>query len=103
MRIKQMDVLKPDNRDSKLFRAVIAGTVSLLILSIIFITTMIKLSDSIDWHYLSWALLRITLISMVVALFSTLLSKMGPTSSALFGASLGLVIGVLYVLVTINA
>jgi hypothetical protein len=79
--------------------AVMAGLASMLVLSGIFLATMLVHYQAIDWPYLQFALLRIGAVSMAVAVLSHLLAKrLRPIwLAALFGALVGFAGGVAFV------
>ena len=76
--------------------AVVAGSASMIVLSGIFLATMLVHYQAIDWQYLQFALLRIGAVSLVVAVLAHLLAKRLRSTwvAALFGAVVGFAGGV---------
>jgi hypothetical protein len=87
------------SQGSAVLPTVTAGLASMLVLSGIFLATMLVHYQAIDWQYLQFALLRICAISLIVAALAHLLSGRLRSNfgAALFGAMAGFAGGVAFV------
>ena len=90
-------VMQPN--DHRVVPAAVSGMASFAVLASLFMVTMLTHYRAIDTDYLLFALLRISAISLLVAVMAALLAHRlrSVVRALLFGAVLGLVGGVAYV------
>ncbi len=76
--------------------------VSFVLLTSVFVYTMLHHMRAIDYPYLWYALLRIALISFVTAALAILIRKRGYLAHVFFGAIIGFGLAVAYVNLALN-
>jgi hypothetical protein len=74
---------------------------SLVLLVVIFVATMIKQYQGVDWEYLSKAVLKIAVISILPAIAVFLLKLRNSLLSGLAGIVVGFLVSVIYVQISI--